>query len=295
MLATSWPAAFDDPAWWFEMKWDGYRCLAWRDDRRNRLRSRRGLDLGDRFPEIAALDLPAGWMIDGEIVVFDEEGRPDFSLLQEGRPANYVAFDVLVSPEGPLIERPLEDRRRHLTGLDLPEAVVVPEPIRGNGTALYRAVGDRGLEGIVAKRAGSAYLPGRRSADWRKVAARHRLRAVVGGWMPGDGGRRSTFGSLLVGLWEGERLRWIGAVGSGFTDRTLAQLGRALQSMERPSPPFAGAGSIPRGARWVEPAMVVSVEYKEWTRELRLRAPVFKGIEPAGTPALWEEEGPGGS
>lgn len=293
MLATSWPSAFDDPEWWFEIKWDGYRCLTSRDDGRSRLRSRRGLDLAERFPEVAALDLPAGWVIDGEIVVFDDEGRADFSLLQEGRPANFVAFDLLVAPDGPLIDQPLEERRERLAELDLPEAVVVPEPIRANGVALYQAARERGLEGIVAKRSGSLYQPGRRSPDWRKVAARHSLRAVVGGWMPGDGGRRSTFGSLLVGLWDGDRLRWIGAVGSGFSDRVLSELVEVLSQLERSSPPFGETGDIPRGARWIEPVMVVSLEFKEWTRDLRLRAPVFKGIEPTGTPASWEEEGPG--
>lgn len=293
MLATSWPEAFDDPGWWFEIKWDGYRCLVWGDLHGSRLRSRRGLDLAERFPEIAGLAFPRGWMLDGEIVVFDDEGRPDFSLLQAGQPANFIAFDTLSSPDGALIGRPLEERREYLADLELPPAVVVPEPLRTTGTALYDAAVQQGLEGIVAKKAGSPYLPGRRSADWRKVAARRRLRAVVGGWMPGDGGRRSTFGSLLVGLWDGDRLRWIGAVGSGFDERTIGPLNEALRGMERSSPAFFHTGELPRGARWVEPALVVSVEYKEWTRDLRLRAPVFKGMEPTGTPALWEEEGPG--
>lgn len=292
MLATPWPSSFDDPEWWFEVKWDGYRCLAWGDGGRSRMRSRRGLDLAERFPEIASLALPEGWMLDGEIVVFDDEGRSNFSLLQEGRPANYVVFDALVSPDGTLIDRPLEERRERLGELDLPDAVVAPEPMRGHGEALYAAARDRGLEGIVAKRSGSVYQPGRRSPDWRKVAARRHLRAVVGGWMPGDGGRRSTFGSLLVGLWDDDRLRWIGAVGSGFSDRALSEMVEVLQGLERPSPPFVETSTIPRGARWVEPVMVVSVEFKEWTRDLRLRAPVFKGIEPTASRVSWEEEGP---
>lgn len=291
MLATTWPAAFDDPEWWFEVKWDGYRCVATTDGT-TRLRSRRGLDLGVRFPEVAALDLPAGWVLDGEIIAFDAKGRPDFSLLQAGAPTIYVVFDVLAAPRGPLIDLPLEERRRRLEALALPKSVVVPEPLQGQGEALFQVACDRGLEGIVAKRSGSPYLPGRRSPDWRKVAARHRMRAVVGGWMPGDGGRRSTFGSLLVGLWDGDDLRWVGAVGSGFTDATLSRISSVLHEIERPATPFVNPVNIPRGARWVDPVMVVSVEYKEWTRDLRLRAPVFKGIEATGEPALWEAEGP---
>lgn len=292
MLATPWPKIFDDPDWWFEIKWDGYRCIARGAEDGNRLQSRRGLDLAGRFPEIAALDLPPGWVLDGEVVAFDDSGRPDFSLLQAGHPTIYIAFDLLAGPDGPLIQLPVEERWSLLEALALPKGVVVDSPTRGDGGALYSAVESRGLEGVVAKRAGSRYWPGRRSPDWRKVSARHRMRAMVGGWLPGDGGRRSTFGSLLVGLWDGDRLRWVGAVGSGFDDATLRELSEALIMIERPSPPFSAVEGIPRGARWVEPLICVEVEYKEWTRDLRLRAPVFKGLEVGGAPARWEDEGP---
>lgn len=292
MLATAWPAAFDDVDWWFEIKWDGYRCIAHREEGGNRLRSRRGLDLAERFPEITALDLPPGWVFDGEIVAFDDDGRPDFSLLQAGKPTIYVVFDVLYGPDGDLTRRPIEERRSYLQELAMPKGVVVDAPTRGAGVALYEAVVARGLEGIVAKRAGSLYLPGRRSPDWRKVSARRRMRGVVGGWVPGDGGRRSTFGSLLVGLWDGDELRWVGAVGSGFDDKTLREVNEALRTIERPEPPFVNVDMIPRGARWVEPLIVVEVEYKEWTRDHRLRAPVFKGLEVGSEPPLWDEEGP---
>lgn len=293
MLATAWAEAFDDPNWWFEVKWDGYRCVARGEGSHSVLRSRRGLDMAHRFPEVAALPLPPGWVFDGEVVAFDDEGRPRFSLLQMGRPATYIVFDALHSPEGPLVGRPLEERRGLLDSLDLPNKVVTDRPIRGEGTALYRAVCDRGLEGIVAKRSASPYLPGRRSPDWRKVATRHTLRAVIGGWLPGDGGRRSTFGSVLIGLWDGDDLRWTGAVGSGFDDSTLRRLGEILAGIERPTAPFATTTGIPRYARWVEPVVTIAVEYKEWTHDLRLRAPVFKGVELEGEPPTWAEEGPG--
>jgi len=293
MLATSWAKAFDDPGWWFELKWDGYRCIAVGGEEQNRLTSRRGLDLSARFPEIAALDLPQRWVLDGEVVVLDPDGRPDFSLLQAGGSPSLVVFDVLARPGQELMDMPLEERRAQLDGLELEMPVVVPDPVRGEGTALYAAVVDQGLEGIVAKRAGSIYTPGRRSPDWRKIAARRNLRAVVGGWLPGEGGRGSTFGSLLVGLWDGDVLRWVGAVGSGFNDAQLRPISEALAGLERPTAPFVDPGAIPKGARWAEPGIVVRVEFKEWTREGRLRAPVFKGVEPPGEPALWAEEGPG--
>ncbi len=296
MLATPWPEPFDDEEWWFELKWDGYRCLADHRQARIRLGSRRGLDLSDRFPEIASLDLPAGWVLDGEVVVFDESGRPDFSLLQAGGPASYVVFDVLETPGGPVLDHPLEERRALLHQCDLPPRVVIPEPVRGEGLALYDAIVDRGLEGMVAKRAASPYTPARRSADWRKIAHRRRMRAVVGGWLPGEGGRASTFGSLLMGLVVADRrLRYIGAVGSGFSDSQLEPIAAALSSLERPDPPFDDPSVVPTGARWVEPAVVVAIEYREWTREGRLRAPVFKGVETERwTDVTWEAEAPPG-
>lgn len=293
MLATPWPAAFDDDEWWFEVKWDGYRCVARSERSGLRIWSRRGLDLRERFPEVAALRLPEGWVFDGEVIAFGEDGRPDFSLLQAGKPATYVVFDVLESPHGPLVSAPFEERKGLLAQLELPDRVLVDHPIRGRGVAFYEAVRARNLEGIVAKRANSVYLPGRRSPDWRKVALRRTIRAVVGGWLPGDGGRRSTFGSLLVGLWDGPDLRWAGAVGSGFDDRTLWRLGEILAGIERTAPPFVDVSAVPRGARWVEPIVNVFVEYKEWTRDLRLRAPVFKGVDLDSTPPRWDEEGPG--
>ncbi len=294
MLATSWAKAFDDPGWWFEVKWDGYRCIAVGGSGNNRLTSRRGLDLAGRFPDIAALDLPEGWVLDGEVVVLDADGRPDFSLLQAGGSPTFVVFDVLAGPGGELIGQPLEERRARLESLGLAPPIVVAEPVPEHGRALFEAIVARGLEGVVAKRRGSTYSPGRRSSDWRKIAARRHLRAAVGGWLPGEGARSATFGSLLVGLWDGDSLRWVGAVGSGFSDAQLQPIHEALAGLERSTAPFVSTAGIPRGARWAEPGITVRVEYKEWTRDGRLRAPVFKGVEPPGETARWSEEGPDG-
>lgn len=301
MLATPWPSAFDSEDWWFEVKWDGYRCVASGRGDHTAIRSRRGLDLAGRFPGVAALPLPPRWVVDGEIVVFDHAGRPDFSSLQAGAgAATYVVFDLLVAAGEEVFSAPFEERRRRLAEAPLPESVIVTEPVAGNGRALYSAVRDRGLEGIVAKRAQSPYLPGKRSPDWRKVALRRTMRAVVGGWLPGEGGRAGSFGSLLIGLWaeegrsHGHGLVWVGAVGSGFTDSQLGPVASALGEIERSTCPFSDPSPIPRRARWVEPGIVISVEFKEWTRDRRLRAPVFKGVD--DTPpdeVTWEREGPG--
>lgn len=306
MLATRWPAAFDDPGWWFEVKWDGYRAIVSAEGGRLRARSRRGLDLTGHFPELANLPIPDGIAVDGEVVAFDDKGRPSFSNLQRrtgfgGKGngpevgVNLVVFDVLFAGET-ITGLPYEERRARLEELMLPEPIVIPEPIPEQGLSLFAAAQTQGLEGIVAKRRGSPYLPGRRSADWRKIAVKDRLRAIVGGYLPGEGGRASTFGSILVGLNDDQGLRWIAAVGSGFDEAALAAFSTALRQLERPSKPFYNQVIVPNPHQpvWVEPGIVVDVEFKEWTHDLHLRAPVYKGIEIADPETVtWAEEGPG--
>lgn len=303
MLATKWPEAFDDEAWWFEVKWDGYRAIVGAERGVVRARSRRGLDLLGPFPEIGSLEIPDGVVVDGEITAFDDEGRPSFQLLQRrtgfggsGTGArvgvNLVVFDVLFRGED-LTSRPYEERRSILDDLALRPPMIVPEPTPADGIGLYHAVLDQGLEGLVAKRLGSTYQPGRRSSDWRKVSVRRSLRAVVGGYLAGEGSRSRTFGSVLLGLYAPEGLRWIGAVGSGFDDQSLTAFADALQSLQRPTSPFVNEVNVPGNPTWVEPGIVVNIEYREWTLDDHLRAPVFKGVELADPETVtWVEEGP---
>ena len=305
MLATRWSVAFDDPGWWFEVKWDGYRAVVAADGGRVKARSRRGLDLSGPFPELSSLPIPDGVAIDGEVVAFDDDGRPSFSNLQRrtgfgGRGTgaevgvNFVAFDLLYQGES-LTTRPYEERIGRLAALALASPIVVPEPTPELGTTLFEVARARGLEGIVGKRLGSPYIPGRRSPDWRKVAVTRRLRAVIGGYLPGEGGRAATFGSVLVGLYDPQGLRWIGAVGSGFDDATLRAFAVHLRQIERPTTPFYNQLILPKPTKpvWVEPGIVVDVEYKEWTHDFHLRAPVYKGIEMADPETVtWIEEGP---
>lgn len=306
MLAVNRAEPFDDAGWWFEIKWDGYRAIVGAAHGVVRARSRRGLDLLGPFPELRAVEIPDGVVVDGEIVAFDDAGRPSFSLLQRrtgfggaGTGArvgvNLVVFDVLFHG-AEVIDHPYEERRALLDRLELAPPIVVPDPTPSAGHSLFEAVKERGIEGIVAKRLGSRYQPGRRSEDWQKVSIRHKLRAVVGGYMPGDGGRASTFGSVLVGLYEPRGLRWIAAVGSGFTDSSLHAFHEALSQIERDTSPFINEVVLPGPAKpvWVEPAIVIDVEYKEWTLDDHLRAPVYKGIELADPEMVtWAEEGPG--
>ena len=198
MMATRWLAPFESEDWWFEVKWDGYRAVVGSVDGKIRARSRRGLDLIEPFPELAHLDIPDGVVIDGEITAFDDEGRPSFSLLQRRTGfggagigasvgVNLVTFDVLFRGED-LTSRPYEERRAVLDDLGLEAPIIVPAPTPTHGMSLFEAAREQGLEGVVAKRLGSKYHPGRRSADWRKISVRHRIRAVVG-WLPTRRGR----------------------------------------------------------------------------------------------------------
>ncbi|HUG08206.1 MAG TPA: non-homologous end-joining DNA ligase [Acidimicrobiia bacterium] len=298
---------FDDENWWFEVKWDGYRAIVGAQDGEIRARSRRGLDLLGSFPELASIEIPDGVVVDGEIVAFDDQGRPSFSRLQRrtgfgGAPTgekagvNLVVFDVLFHGSD-FTGLPYEERRDVLESLELSTPIVVPEPMPTHGISLFQAVQERGIEGIVAKRLGSRYHPGRRSDYWLKIAVRHTLQAVVGGYLPGEGGRASTFGSLLVGLYQPSGLRWIGAVGSGFSDSSLGAFHSALAQIERDTSPFTNDVAVPGPRRpvWVEPAIVVRVEYKEWTHEDHLRAPVFKGVDMTDPETVtWADEGPEG-
>jgi len=304
MLAVSERAAFDDEGWWFEVKWDGYRAIVGSERGTVRARSRRGLDLIGPFPELAGLDIPDGVVIDGELTAFDGEGRPSFSLLQRrtgfggagtGAPVavSLVAFDVLFRGED-LTSRPYEERRRVLDGLGLGPPIIVPEPTPTHGRGLFEAVKGQGMEGVVGKRLGSAYQPGRRSSDWRKISIRRRLRAVIGGYLAGEGGRSQTFGSVLAGLYEPAGLRWVGAVGSGFDESALRAVHAALSQLERPSSPFINEVKAAGRPTWVEPGIVINVEYREWTPDDRLRAPVYRGVEQADPETVtWAAEGPG--
>ncbi|MDF1596701.1 MAG: hypothetical protein P1T08_11530 [Acidimicrobiia bacterium] len=299
-----WREPFSDPGWVFEAKWDGVRTVLGWDGTAVRAGSRTGNDLLPAFPELSAFRWPRPGLIDGEIVAFDSTGVPSFELLQSrigatGRqagamarsvPISVLAFDVLYDGE-PLLTHPLEDRTGRLSQIE-PGLVVVSAQTAGDGVELFEAVRASAMEGIVAKRLGSRYRPGVRSPDWRKVAVINRLRAVVGGFVPGEGGRASSFGSLLLGLFDGEALRYIGRVGTGFDDRALEAIRSALDDLQATRSPFDGAGD-PGQARWVHPGLVARITFKNWTVAGRLRAPVFEGIDLVDPNAVtWLAEGP---
>ena len=298
MMATRWPAAFSDPEWGFEVKWDGVRAIAAWDGATLDVRSRTGRPIHAVYPELDRLDGIEPCILDGEIVAFDADGRPSFGLLQQRTaldvPISFMAFDVLHLGR-PLLDEPWTARSEQLGRLELPPPFVVPEPVIAEGEALWSGIVEQSLEGMVAKRRDSTYRPGLRSANWRKVARVDQVRAVVGGFLPGEGARASTFGSLLLGLVDGNHLRYIGSVGTGFSGSMLGAISAALDELGADEPAFSPGAELPIGARFVEPSLVALVEFKEWTRAGKLRAPSFKGFtDDDWSAATWASEGPPG-
>ena len=299
-----------EPGWAFEIKWDGMRIVASVDAGDVRLFSARGAEVTHQFPELGVLGAHLGGhgaVLDGEVVAFDDAGRTDFGRLQprmhgqrpsrvaqlrRAVPVTYVVFDLLAVDDTPTLDLAYLDRRRLLA--DLVEPVgpwTVPTHQVGDGPALFEAAGRQGLEGIVAKRVDSTSRPGQRSPTWRKCKVRRVQEAVVGGWTPGQGNRSATMGSLLVGVHDpaasGNPLRFAGGVGTGFTDARLTEIMSLLAPLERATPPFdpPPPRAITRGARWVEPVLVVQVEYAHWTDEGRLRHPSYRGWREDKDPA----------
>lgn len=300
MLATKRRRPFDAAGWVFELKLDGIRGLWSWDGERAEIRTRTGRLVNDSYPELLRFEPPVPCILDGEIIAFGEDGNPSFGLLQNrmnpsnGVPANlaFVVFDVLFWNED-LTGAPLSVRRGILENLQLPSPFVISEQVAGDGTALFDAVVAHDLEGVVAKRLDSTYQPGRRSDSWIKILHRKTLRTVVGGFLPGTGWRETTFGSLAVGLWDGDRLRYVGNVGSGFTDSDVTAISDALRQMQQDDNPFHADSTIPKETIYVTPALVAHVEYANWTGDHHLRAPVFKGF--GGEPnqdITWSAEGP---
>jgi len=293
-LSSSLPA--DDDRWAYEMKWDGIRGLAFIDQGRLRLMTRNQIEVTRRYPELAALPSALGnhgAVLDGEIVGFDDRGRPRFEALQqrmglEGNhripsrpdvPVAYIVFDVLHLDGSSLVNEPYELRRQKLESLELQGANwATPPSAFGGGASMLLASKEQGYEGVVAKRLGSRYEPGKRTGVWTKIKNVHRQEFVIGGWIPGEGRRSGQLGSVVVGYYRDGKLISAGGVGTGFTNRMLVELAKLLEPLSRAENPFSG-GHVPKETRFVEPKLVCEVEFIEWTtRGGELRHPSFKGL-----------------
>lgn len=293
------PDAREDATWAYEMKWDGVRAIGAVNGTALTLRSRRGSDITVSYPELSGLGHAMGALdvvLDGEVVRLGPDGRPDFGALQhrmhvadasrarklaETAPVTYLIFDLLYAAGRSAIGLPYEQRRALL-------ADVVPQGPRwqvtpwwsGGGAQVLAASREYRLEGILAKKLDSPYRPGVRSPLWRKVKNVRTQSAVIGGWLPGAGRRAGGLGSILLGLPEGDGLRFIGSVGTGLTDQMLDDLGSALRGHSRGTSPFND--TVPPTARkkphWVDPLLVAEVGYAEWGSAGRLRHPVWRGL-----------------
>lgn len=307
----------DDDRWAYEVKWDGMRIIAAVDARKDpdgatrdasiRLWSAAGNDATDRFPEVAPLAealRPHTAVLDGEIVALDAAGRPDFGRLQprmQARSAKqtkvaaaeqavtFILFDLLELDGHDLTGRSYEDRHRLLDLLVEPSPHwTVTDTWTGGGEALLEAMAATGMEGLIAKRLGSRYEPGRRSSDWRKIKVRSRQELVVGGWLPGQGNRADTFGSLLVGYYPHDlattertsgALVYAGRIGTGFKRTEQERLVAELSSIVTSTCPFAPGipADVEHSGRWVRPELVVEAEFGEWTSDGVMRHPAYVG------------------
>ena len=294
-------AAFNHADWMWEPKLDGYRALAHLKKGAVALRSRRGLDLAKDFPRLAAeLGEQAvdDMVLDGEIVAFDESGKPSFNALQNRAPrAVFYCFDLLHFAGIDLRRAPYVDRRRYLAQCLLPSAHVQLVHASDDGVALHRAALESGLEGVIGKRKDSRYEAGRRSGAWLKIKATHSADFVVGGYTRGKGSR-APLGALLVGYWDGGKLRYASHVGSGFDEHTLAQAQARLAPLRRKRCPFAEKPQVNAPATWVDPSVVAEVKFQSWTEDGRLRAPVFlrlrDDVEPKEVRRPRDPASPGG-
>ena len=307
MLATpgTLPTAADEPRWAFEMKWDGVRAVVYVDRGDLRILTRNDREVSATYPDLGGLGRALRehrLILDGEIVAFDEAGRPSFGELQARMhvlapsralllkvPVSLLVFDLLHLDARSLLAETYDGRRAALESLDLAgERWAVPPAFDGDAAEAMAASKVQGLEGVLAKRHDSPYQPGRRSPHWVKVKHQRMQEVVIGGWSPGAGRREGGIGSLLLGVPDDRgRLVYAGHVGTGFTERMLADLGARLRAAECSTSPFAD--EVPRahakGAHWVTPELVGEVVFSEWTRDGRMRHPSWRGLRPEKEPA----------
>jgi bifunctional non-homologous end joining protein LigD len=290
MLATIGDHPFSDPNWLFEIKWDGVRALAWIENGALTLRARSGADITGRYPELASLSAALSArqaIIDGEIAAIDANGRSDFGLLQERMhvrapaenlisrvPVVFFAFDLLYCDGYDLRRSPLLERKQLLQRLlHASERFRFSDHQLERGKEIFELAKDNGLEGIVAKRIDSPYVS-ERSTSWVKLKVTKTLDAVIGGW---TAARTAAIplGSLLLGLYQGKKLRFIGHVGTGFDGKKLEELSGKLKKLASSSSPFDAVPETNEKPYWVSPTLVARVKFSEWTQEHALRHPVF--------------------
>lgn len=285
----------DGAEWWYELKLDGYRALIIKDGAKVRIRSRNDKDLARMYPSIAAAAKQVHAekaIIDGEVIALDANGRPSFQALQHrtSHPGHHVvfyAFDLLHLNGEDFMSKPLLERRAPLEGVLEGSGLLLSQELRGSATDVVRSVKALGLEGVVAKRRDSLYVPGERSSDWLKLKLELQQEFVVGGYRPAGAG----IDALVVGYYEGKSLRFAGKVRAGFVSNTRRQVFEKLQPLKTARCPFSDlplvsssrwGGGISaeemRAIQWVKPELVAQIRFVEWTAEGRLRHAAFLGL-----------------
>jgi bifunctional non-homologous end joining protein LigD len=293
MLAMPAATPFDHPDWLFEIKWDGYRGIAEVEQGRVRLYSRSNLSYEAQFPALtdALKRLGHNAVLDGEIVVLDESGKAQFQLLQNygnsGRGAlGYYAFDLLYLDGHDLRGLPLLRRKRLLAQVIAGSSnIKLSEHIVEHGRSFFEVVRQRQLEGIVAKDGKSRYCAGARRPSWLKIKTHHRQEAVIGGFTE-PRGRRTGLGALVLGVYEGQELTYIGRAGSGFSEASLRELRGRLDGLIQKPCPFKRRPDTDAPVHWVRPELVCEVRFGSWSDDGHMRHPVFEGLrgdKPAAT------------
>jgi len=293
MLATLVDDPFSNPEWIFETKWDGFRSVCFVSHGKARFVSRNQIDMTPQYPELAQLAKQVDAkeaILDGEIVALDENGMPRFHFLQPrvGRKSGlgalrghghivYYVFDLLYLDGYELTSCPLVERKEVLRTILKPaDFVRVSEHIEGEGEAFFKEIEKFHLEGMMAKRADSPYVP-KRSRGWLKVKTVQRSEVVIGGYTQ-PRGSRSHFGALVVGLYRGSDLHYVAHVGGGFNQRSLAEIYKLMQPLKTKNSPFVDAPKTNEPVQWIKPKLVGDVKFSEWTADYRLRHPVFIGL-----------------
>jgi bifunctional non-homologous end joining protein LigD len=281
--------------WLFEVKWDGVRAIAFVGQEEVRLQSRSGLRCERQYPELAVIHhqiAGAQAVLDGEIAVLDNKGVSRFHLIQpriansdpnsvahlvRSTPVVYFVFDLLYLDGYDLRGVELSERRKLLEAVVTPSEVLrISEAFPGAGAEMLEAAREHGLEGVLAKHATSCY-ESRRSREWIKIKIVNEQEFVIGGFTEPQGDRQ-YFGALVLGVYDGPKLRWVGNVGTGFDQKMLAALYAKLEALVTQTCPFAERPKPDRGMTWVRPELVCQVKYAQWTEDQRLRAPVFLGL-----------------
>lgn len=281
--------------WSYEMKWDGVRAIAMVGTNAVELRSRAGNEITLGYPELQPLAHSLGAttaVLDGEIVAIDEHGRSNFQRLQSRMhlrdaatvariatqvPVTFMIFDLLWFDGHQITELPYAERRALLDRLGARGGAWDTPPSGIDGNVAFSTSAELGFEGVIAKHLDSRYESGRRSKSWRKVKHQRRQEFVVGGWVPGQGGRANRIGALLLGVYDADgALRYAGKVGTGFSEAELERLAAVLLPRPSDTSPFAGR-DLPRDARFVNPELVVEVRFTEWTAHHHLRHPAYLG------------------